>query len=378
MQIFTPARTWATRARHALLVALLTAASGAVANSVSVIVSTQGGARYDFGTVYVFLNVGSTDDGTPLRRMLCDGAKVSRSGSTFDLEVPVDAAAPTQPCETAQSIPLEELAASDYLLRIRYIGPDGATVRDDSRAFDVKHRDAVCNVSPPNRFLELWFGGRDPFDFVARYRADAHLRASLGNIIVHDPETGYGGTMVPAESAPLDDPYRVLVMLRESGEFSTVKADMPFGCGFTLCPGSSYRAAIEYFDARLGQYFYTDAPDEIAKLDAAATTSTWMRTGESFQVMDSYGQQMPVEGKIQRVYRFWNTLPTANAAHFFTVDQKECALLRDGAKSGWQFEGSVFWSSVPVAGACPAGEQPLRRLYNGSANGAPAHRFTTR
>lgn len=232
----------------------------------------------------------------------------------------------------------------------------------------------VCNISPDNHLVDLFFDGKDVNAFAERFATDAGFRASLANITIGQPRTVTAHTLISAEFDPLADPARVLATLRGSGEFSLVRYYASEGCGFSLCPGDATRKAIEFFNADLGQYFYSDDGAEIAKLDA--TASGWARTGESFDVISYHGQS-PVEGFFQRVYRFWNTQADAKAAHFFTVSQQECAVLRDGGHAGWQFEGSIFWAQVPQSGGCTYGK-PLYRIYNNGAYGAPAHRFTTR
>jgi hypothetical protein len=43
----------------------------------------------------------------------------------------------------------------------------------------------------------------------------------------------------------------------------------------------------------------------------------------------------------------------------------------------WQFEGVVFGAILPDAvGNCPAGTQPIYRLYNNGQGGAPNDRYT--
>jgi hypothetical protein len=43
----------------------------------------------------------------------------------------------------------------------------------------------------------------------------------------------------------------------------------------------------------------------------------------------------------------------------------------------WQFEADAFYvAEASDAGACPAGTQPIDRLYNNGQTGAPNHRYT--
>jgi hypothetical protein len=51
----------------------------------------------------------------------------------------------------------------------------------------------------------------------------------------------------------------------------------------------------------------------------------------------------------------------------------------DASMPSWRFESLDFGTTVPTAGACPAGTVPVYRAYNnGSARGiASNHRITT-
>jgi hypothetical protein len=332
---------------------------------------------FDVGPTYgQVLLVGSYDSRYG-GRLICDSLASKRDGTTFRLQITLDTTQePSALCEQAQNVSLGELAAGSYSLVAQLVRPDGTLFSELSTTFAVQHRGSVCNVSPPDHLVDLFFDGRDADAFIQRYGSDAALRASLANIAVYEPRTVNGHVLASAEFDPLADPDRVLTALRTSGEFSLVRYYGPASCGFSPC-GNLTRKAVEFFNALLGQYFYTDDPAELASLDAGSSGSGWVRTGESFDVIYSYGEQTPVEGKVQRVYRFWNALPFAKSAHFFTVSQQECAVLRDSLEPGWQFEGSIFWAGVAQGGTCTTGTA-LYRVYNNGMGGAPAHRFTTR
>jgi hypothetical protein len=54
----------------------------------------------------------------------------------------------------------------------------------------------------------------------------------------------------------------------------------------------------------------------------------------------------------------------------------ECGVVKQNAN--WQFEAVVFGVLAPgPAGDCPAGSQPVYRLYNNGQGAAPNHRYTT-
>jgi hypothetical protein len=74
--------------------------------------------------------------------------------------------------------------------------------------------------------------------------------------------------------------------------------------------------------------------------------------------------------------RFFSTRFDPKSSHFYTASPGECADVKGNAD--WRFEGEVFHVALPDAqGTCPAGTQPIYRLYNRGAGGAPNHRFTT-
>ena len=128
-------------------------------------------------------------------------------------------------------------------------------------------------------------------------------------------------------------------------------------------------AAIEYHHATFDHYFITGIPDEIAKLDSGVFAG-WSRTGGAFNVYA--GDQVGTEP----VCRFFSTTFAPKSSHFYTPDPKECAIVK--ANVNWQFEGLVFSIAVPdMNGNCPAGTEPVYRLYNNGMGAAPNHRYTT-
>lgn len=126
-------------------------------------------------------------------------------------------------------------------------------------------------------------------------------------------------------------------------------------------------AVVEYVNDRLGHYFVTAHPDEIAGLDAGAFGGAWRRTGASFGV-----------GGDVAACRFYGLPPRGPDSHFFTVDAAECAkVLRDYA--AWTFEAHAFSITAPVGGACAAGLVPVVRFYNNPSAGADMnHRYVVR
>ena len=127
---------------------------------------------------------------------------------------------------------------------------------------------------------------------------------------------------------------------------------------------------VEYHHAGIDHYFMTADPDEIAGIDAGAYGGVWKRTGQTFMT-----HQQPAVGTVP-VCRFYSTAYGSKAAHFYTADAAECAWVK--LNPNWQFEKIAFHIPIPDAsGACPAGTQPVHRMFNRGQTGAPNHRFTT-
>jgi hypothetical protein len=127
--------------------------------------------------------------------------------------------------------------------------------------------------------------------------------------------------------------------------------------------------AVEYYHAGFGHYFLTASTDEIQKLDSGSFAG-WTRTGSAFKVypLDTAGAD--------NVCRFFSTSFAPKSSHFYTPFVSECADVK--ANPDWQFEAEVFAFRIPsIFGACPAGTNPVYRLYNNGQSGAPNHRYTT-
>lgn len=125
---------------------------------------------------------------------------------------------------------------------------------------------------------------------------------------------------------------------------------------------------VEYFHAGFGHYFVTAEPAEVKALDDG-TVSGWVRTGRSFKVWTG-----PAPARTP-VCRFFTVAFAPKSSHFYTSSAPEC----DGLKSSpdWIFEAQVFFVQPPAGdGSCPAGTQPVYRVYNNGLSGAPNHRYT--
>jgi hypothetical protein len=139
------------------------------------------------------------------------------------------------------------------------------------------------------------------------------------------------------------------------------------GSGNTAAAATA--VAVEYYHPTLDHYFMTALQDEITKLDMG-TFVGWARTGHRFNVYAAAGA-----GR-ERVCRFFSTAFGIKSSHFYTSDAAECTLVESDAN--WQFEGGAFYASSPAPdGTCPAGTNPVYRVYNNGQGGAPNHRYTT-
>lgn len=337
----------------------------------------EGIGLFDVGRTFGQMTLNSWPEGRYGGRLACGSIRQARSGTSIRVSVTVEPTEAVERCERFQDVSLGELPAGTYEVEASFAQANGVVIQQRKFEFEVKARGSVCNVSPENHLVDLLFANPDTSDFVRRFQSDAALRASLADITIREPRVVNGFGVISAEFDPLADPQRVFAALRGSGEFTLVRTYQPTGCGFALCPGDTARRAVEYFHAAYERYFFTDEPAEIAALDSGAPSAGWVRTGESFWVIHQYGQALPIEGIVQKVYRFWSPDVSGKPSHFFTVGQQECAALRDGIKRNWTFEGSTFWASVADGDACSAGI-PLFRVYNNGIGGAPSHRYTTR
>ena len=213
--------------------------------------------------------------------------------------------------------------------------------------------------------------------WVARYHAGGAPDATFapGGFVSFWRDYGSGAHAV----ALLADGRIVVGGLAEDkpGRSGKYVARNPRAALYVLNGGEADRArvaveatAIEFLHTPSGHYFVTAEPGEAYSLDFDAD---WSRTGHAFSVWPR------ALAGAQPVCRFWSGqrfFPLSS--HFYTPVASECAHLREQAF--WTFEGEVFRIAGTVRDAqgrvgCEAGTQPLYRLYNDGASGAPNHRF---
>ncbi len=172
-------------------------------------------------------------------------------------------------------------------------------------------------------------------------------------------------TRIEADDAPLA--VGVIVEVsgwpQSDGMIEAREIETRVALGQTPGQGSE---AVEYFNARLGHFFVTANPEEIAMLDAGAFDGQWRRTGQTFNV----------GGGKSGVCRFYGMPPKGPDSHFFTADPAECQKVMEDYQA-WTFEGHAFSTTAPVGGQCPVGTIAVQRFYNSPAAGSEMnHRFT--
>jgi uncharacterized delta-60 repeat protein len=214
-------------------------------------------------------------------------------------------------------------------------------------------------VQPDGRIVQAGRAaapGGAPFTFaLVRYRADGSIDHSFGNAGVVTLPAG-----TQARHAVALQPDGKLVL---GGGTSLVR--------YLLIDPAAGNVAIEYRHAAFDHYFITSLPGEIAALNAG-TVAGWQRTGQYFRVYPV------VAPPVVSFCRFFSGQAFApKSSHFYTPFAFECDIVRHSPD--WLYEGNVMGVRLPSdAGDCPAGTQPLYRLYNDGHGGAPNHRYTTR
>jgi hypothetical protein len=139
-----------------------------------------------------------------------------------------------------------------------------------------------------------------------------------------------------------------------------------------LAPGTNApneAVVIEYYNKGLDDYFMTDIPDEINKLDTGVLVG-WERTGLRFL---AYTAQVPGTNPVCRFY----LAPGYGDSHFYSASPAECAAVVSNPVKfpGWVYEApNVFYIALPDpnSGACAAGTHPVWRFYHPTVH----HRYT--
>lgn len=107
-----------------------------------------------------------------------------------------------------------------------------------------------------------------------------------------------------------------------------------------------------------GQYFYAVRAEDKTLLDSIPA---WQRSGKSFK-----------SGGYVSACRFYGGKNGGPNTHFYSADDKECALLKTNPQLS--YEGQTFAVNMPLPGAavdgvkpCPIDSKPLYRVYNNAS-----------
>lgn len=126
---------------------------------------------------------------------------------------------------------------------------------------------------------------------------------------------------------------------------------------------------VEYFNANLDHYFISSNPVEINALDHSPPGG-WVRTGLGFHAFAT-----PPLGAMPAC-RFYIP-PAFGDSHYFSASPAECAAVKAKFPMLTFESGDAFSIDLPdpITGGCPAGSNPVYRLWNARADSN--HRYTT-
>ena len=184
-------------------------------------------------------------------------------------------------------------------------------------------------------------------------------------------DDGGGGTSarIPATSGyitlPASGTYSILASSALANQTGAYTLTLSASGASTPVNGTT-----EYYNTSLMHYFVTASASEAAGIANGAAGPGWIKTGFSFDV-DLSGKAPAVP-----VCRFYGTPGVGPNSHFYTADANECAMVKKDP--GWFYEGIAFNIQPPQSGTCPAGTQPIYRVYNNRAQFNDSnHRFIT-
>ncbi|MEO8132785.1 MAG: IPT/TIG domain-containing protein [Betaproteobacteria bacterium] len=149
----------------------------------------------------------------------------------------------------------------------------------------------------------------------------------------------------------------------------------------TPTPPPAAATTIEFYNKDLKHYFITASPAEATGIDNGAAGPGWIRTGFAYNIFLTptavAGLDKVVTATANPVCRFYGTPGVGPNSHFYTVDAAECTSVK--TDPGWLFEtGTAYYIQPPQFGTCPAGTQPVYRVYNNRAQFRDSnHRFLT-
>jgi hypothetical protein len=134
---------------------------------------------------------------------------------------------------------------------------------------------------------------------------------------------------------------------------------------------------VEFYNAALDHYFISPLQPDIDALDSGRTPG-WNRTGYNFVAYGTTQTDFPAGSPVCRYY----IPPEHGDSHFFSASPDECAAVAARVQSDPNYSGYIletsaaFFAPLPdlATGDCPAGLQPVFRLWNQRADSN--HRYT--
>lgn len=147
------------------------------------------------------------------------------------------------------------------------------------------------------------------------------------------------------------------------------------GTGTSGQSGSPTVTVVEYHHASFDHYFITPVAGEIVLLDARAPPfQDWTRTGITFK---AYVNATAPAGSVA-ICRFFNDHFAPKSSHFYAAHGGGCEVTISQFPDWGLEDDKLFNTMLPSAGGtCPAGTNPIYRMYNQGQGAAPNHRFVT-
>ena len=122
---------------------------------------------------------------------------------------------------------------------------------------------------------------------------------------------------------------------------------------FTVAEAVETQHVYAFFHPSIEHYFVTASDDEADEV----MDQTWEMVDFGFNV---WGADDLAPPSAVPVCRFYSSQVNS---HFYTGDEEECTKLQE-EDHGWEYEGIAFQALIPNGGACPAGTDPVWRLFN--------------
>jgi len=135
------------------------------------------------------------------------------------------------------------------------------------------------------------------------------------------------------------------------GEF--VEKDAGFTVTVADAPLAQKIYAFYHLDT--AHYFVTGSDEEANEIVQPQTG--WIIIDRGF---NAWHADDPAPSAAVPVCRFYSFQVNS---HFYTGDEEECSKLQE-EDHGWEYEGIAFQALIPSGGACPAGTDPVWRLFN--------------